>query len=386
MKKVAILTLFYRNYNYGGLLQGYALKKTIDSIEGVNADVLRYLNGDNPIYNNLMQQTKQYGKRMFVKKVLEKSVEKGTFIIKNKIANRFKLYDNFIEDCVNSDGREYTDANIKDTLKIYDCYISGSDQVWNPNCIRNGFLQTFVPDEKTKISYAASIGRGRLTAREQEIIAKNVERFDYVSVREKTAKDLLQNKVKKDISVVLDPVFLLEKSQWNFDVNLEEIEPDRYILVYSFSDSRKYRKKAEKLCKEKGLKLVYIPYAKQKFNLFDNTGVGQKLYNVGPKEFVYLINNANCILTDSFHGVAFSIILNKSFYVFERDNKKNSTSMNSRIYDLLDRFGLRERIVTSKNFDKIEKNNINYDIINKKIERYKKEAFDFLKKAIMNEE
>ena len=70
---------------------------------------------------------------------------------------------------MNHDRMEYTDENIADTLEAYDCYVSGSDQVWNPNCIRNGFLPTFVPERKLKISYGASIGRGRLTAKERDL-------------------------------------------------------------------------------------------------------------------------------------------------------------------------------------------------------------------------
>lgn len=386
MRKVAILTLFYRNYNYGGLLQGYALKKTIDSFSDVQADVLRYKDGVNPIYSGIRQQVKQYGPKMFASKVIEKGIEKCTFLINKKIQKRFVLCDEFIEECVNKDMKEYTDGNITETLPKYDCYVSGSDQVWNPNCIRNGFLQTFVPEDKVKMSYAASIGRGKLTEKESSIIAENVNRFDYVSVREEDAKNILKDKVDKDISVVSDPVFLLEPSLWNFDVKVEEAEPNKYVLFYSFSDSRKYRKKVEKHCRDNGLKILYIPYAKQKFNLFDGSGVGKKLYDIGPKEFVWLIKNASCIYTDSFHGAAFSIILNKQFWVFERDNKNNSTSMNSRLYNLLGRFGLEDRIITLENFKNSKKCSIVYDEINKKIKEYRRYSLQFLKQAITDKE
>ncbi len=386
MKKIAILTLFYKNYNYGGLLQGYALKNTIDSFEESQADVLRYKDGINPIYSGLKQQIRQYGPKMFASKIIEKGMEKCTFLISKKIQKRFVLCDEFIEECVNQDGVEYTDENIAKTLDMYDCYISGSDQVWNPNCIRNGFLQTFVSDCKKKISYAASIGRGKLTDRESDIIAENVNKFDYISVRENDAKNILQEKVNKEINVVSDPVFLPEVDIWNFEAKVKGVKPDKYVLFYSFSDSRKYRNKAEKYCKRNNLKLLYIPYAKQKFNLFDNTGAGEKLYDVGPKEFVWLIKNAKCIYTDSFHGVAFSIILNKEFYVFERDNKYNNTSMNSRIYNLLERFSLGSRIITLENFQKPEECSILYDGINQKIIKYREESLDFLKKAIEDKE
>lgn len=385
MRKVAILTLFYRNYNYGGLLQGYALQKAIDSMDDVQADILKYRDGDNPIYSNVRQQAKQYGLKAFIKKFFEKCLEKMTFLIRGKIACRLKLFDDFIDECAGKNNTEYTDENISEALGEYDCFISGSDQVWNPNCIRNGFLQTFVPEEKIKISYAASIGRGRLTTNEQEIISKYVKKFDYISVREESAKKILQKNMHKDIFVALDPVFLLNKEDWDFGADYETEMPNQYVLVYSFSNSKAYRKKVEKYCKNNGLKLLYIPYAKQKFNLHDNAGKGEKAYNVGPKEFVTLIKHANMVLTDSFHGVALSIILNRNFYVFERDREKNATSMNARLYDLLNKFDLSNRIIHSEDFS-LEQTDIDYNDINKKIGHYRNESFEFLKKAVLHKE
>ena len=189
MGRVAILTLFYRNYNYGGVLQGYALKKTIEKESGNTVDILRYKDGKNPIYSNVIEQSKQYGFKAFFSKIFEKILEKCSFIINRKIGTRFAKFDQFIDECVNKDGVEYTDDNISETLEKYDTYISGSDQVWNPNCIRNGFLQAFVPENKIKVSYAASIGRSRLSDKELSIMAPQIEKFDYISVRENTAKN-----------------------------------------------------------------------------------------------------------------------------------------------------------------------------------------------------
>lgn len=379
MGRVAILTLFYRNYNYGGVLQGYALKKTIEKESGNTVDILRYKDGKNPIYSNVIEQSKQYGFKAFFSKIFEKILEKCSFIINRKIGTRFAKFDQFIDECVNKDGVEYTDDNISQTLEKYDTYISGSDQVWNPNCIRNGFLQAFVPENKTKVSYAASIGRSRLSDKELSIMAPQIEKFDYISVRENTAKNILENKINKNIKVVCDPVFLLDKDEWDIDEPVEGLEPDKYILFYSFSNSKKYRNKVKKICEENGKELVYIPYAKQKFNLYDNKGPGQKLFDIGPKEFVWLIKNANCIYTDSFHGTALSIIFRKNFFVFERDSKKNNTSMNSRIYDLLNKVDLRERIISD-----IKNNNIDidYNIIDINLSKYIENSLEYLKKAL----
>ena len=378
MKDIAILTKYYKNYNYGGVLQGYALKRVLEE-KGYTVDIISYNVGKNknPIYKSIFEQGKQYGLKSATSKIFEKVVGKLKFFISDILDTRIIKFEEFMT----YDTKEYNDSNLSELNNNYDVFISGSDQVWNPNAVRKLFLQGFVKSGKKKISYAASIGRNNLYRKETEILVSYLKSFNYLSVREKTAKKILQEYIDTEIEVVLDPTILLEKEQWDF-ISSKPIYNRPYALFYFFSDSKKIRKKIIDFCKEKNIDLIMIPYANQQFNFFDKKGPGIRINNVGPKEFVSAIKNADYVFTDSFHGAAFSIIYEKQFFIFER-NKKEHVSMNSRLYDLLDNFDLNSRLVTIEEIDKINrKKEIDYNEVNKKKKELKRKSLDFLDKSL----
>ena len=378
MKDIAILTKYYKNYNYGGVLQGYALKKILEE-KGYTIDIISYdvNKNPNPIYKSIYEQSKQYGIKSATNKIIEKSVGKFKFLIKDILNDRIIKFEDFMQ----YDTKEYNDSNIEVLNNEYNVFISGSDQIWNPNAVRKLYLQNFVKKGKKKISYAASIGRNNLSKTESNILIPYLKKFDYLSVREKTAKELLKKFIDSKIEVVLDPTLLLEKEQWN-EISSEPIHNKPYALFYFFSNSKKIRKKIINFCKLKNLDLVMIPYANQQFNFNDSKGPGIRINNIGPKEFISAIKNAEYIFTDSFHGTAFSIIYEKQFFVFER-NKKEHVSMNSRLYDLLDSFDLKDRLVSLKDIKNISNINvINYKVVNDKKQKLKRKSIDFLDKSL----
>ena len=381
MKDAAILTKFYKNYNYGGMLQGYALQKAISKL-GYSADIVSYdlAKNPNPVYPNVIVQAKQYGIGAALSKILEKVIAKGKFFIKDIIAERTEKFNQFMT-FTNAGTELYSDETINLLEKRYKTFISGSDQVWNPNTVRNLYLQTFNAEKARKISYAASIGRDSLSELEANVMIPAIKQFGSLSVREKTAKSLLEKYIDAPVATTLDPTMLLSAEEW-LEVAAPRQVSEKYALVYFFSDSLKVRRKAEPFCAEHGLKLVMIPYAKQEFNLTDQRGPGVRCGNVGPLEFVSLICNADFVLTDSFHGAVFSLIGQIPFTVFER-NKAGHVSMNSRLYDLLDTFDEKHRLVDVSNIckldslEKVDKAKI-LGILREK----KDESLSFLKNAI----
>lgn len=383
MDKIAILTLFYKNYNYGGVLQGYALTQVLNSL-GYSSEIIAYDNGlnQNPIYKNLKEQCCQYSLSEAITKVIEKSIEKLTFLIKCQIQGRKQLFERFIERNVTV-SQIYNDFTIKLCVNEYIAFISGSDQVWNPNSIRKLYLQEFVNDEKLKISYAASISRDKLSSKEAEIIVSCVKRFNAISVREKTAQKILDDFGISSVTVTLDPTLLLNDKQWN-TVASDRIEPEKYVVCYFFSNSYKYRKQINKFCNDKKLKMLFIPYAKQKFNLSDGIGSGNRMDDIGPAEFLALIRDAEYVFTDSFHGAVFSIIYRKEFVVYERD-KDGGTSKNSRLYDLLDIFKLKNQLING-NVDLLKKLSVKIDYKSVKLilENQKKNSIEFLKESLLS--
>lgn len=351
MKDVAILTKYYRNYNYGGMLQGYALYSAIKSL-GYSVDIISYdvRQNANSVYPSIIQQTKQYGLGAAIPKVAERIIAKGKFLIKDIIEERTVLFDKFEAD-IGADTNLYSDDTINNLKREYRVFVSGSDQIWNPNAVRNLYLQTFISEPYRKISYAASIGRDSFSDYEANIMIPAISRFGTISVREKTAKKLLSKYISKSVTTVLDPTFLLSIEEWE-KVSAKRLVEKKYALVYFFSDSLVVRKKAQMFCRVRELELVVIPYAKQEYNLSDSKGPGKKMNNIGPREFVSLVKNAEFVFTDSFHGAVFSLIHQVPFAVFER-NKSGHVSMNSRLYDLLELFQEKDRLVNVNNFDRV---------------------------------
>lgn len=378
MKDIAILTKYYKNYNYGGVLQGYALKRTLEEM-GYETDIISYDVGKNknPIYKSVIEQSKQYEIKSAVNKFFEKLIGKLKFFIKDLLKDRITRFEEFMK----YDTEEYCDDNLVKLNDNYKVFISGSDQVWNPNAVRLLFLQSFAEEGKKKISYAASIGRNKLYKKESDVLVSYLKTFDSLSVREKTAKSLLQEFIDDEIEVVLDPTMLIEKEQWD-EITTDFKHDKPYALFYFFSNSAKVRKQAIEFCKRKNIELLMIPYANQQFNINDRKGPGVRLNSIGPREFVSAIKNAEYVFTDSFHGAAFSIINEKQFFVFER-NKKEHVSMNSRIYDLLDNFDLGNRLLSVDKFCLIDNlNEIDYNTVNMKKQELKRKSLEFLENSL----
>lgn len=381
MKDVAILTKYYKNYNYGGMLQGYALHKVVQNL-GHSCDIISYNVGENknPVYSNLLQQCKQYGIKSASGKVIEKCTGKMKFLIKDILDIRRQKFDEFMNE-TNSNTEVFNDSNLTRLNDEYKYFISGSDQVWNPNAVRLLYLQGFVDDTKTRIAYAASFGRDNLSKFEANKMIPYIKKFNYLGIREKTGTELLKKYIDNPIETVLDPTMLLTQNEWN-SVSSKQIVNEDYAIFYFFSNSYNIRKKSEEFCKKNNLKMALIPYAKQEYNFYDSKGECIRINDIGPKEFVSMIKYAKYVFTDSFHGAVFSIIYNKPFVVFER-NKKGHVSMNSRLYDLLDTFELKDRLINDyENLDDIGE--IDYSSVNILLDKEKNKSLSYLKKSLNN--
>lgn len=385
MKKIGILTLLYENYNYGGALQAYALIRYL-GIKGYDARGVLYSGHDNIVYPTNKDKFQQYNKKEILNKVFRKFESKvNSKKIEELILNRKELFLEFQKKYIPV-SPIYNDLDLSRIENEFDFFISGSDQVWNPNCAFGLFLQKFVKDNRKKISYAASISRNSLSAYEAEKLIPYINQFQYCSVREKTAKEILKNNGIENVKVVLDPTFLLTREQWH-EIIPNKINEEKYVLAYFFSDSKKNRCKIQEYCDKHNLKLYYIPYAKQEYVSTDAEGDGIQQKYVGPLEFLRLIRDAEIVFTDSFHGVALSINLEKEFIVFERDSHNSSASMNSRIYDILNLFKLENRLLSEfKSLEKIVSDKINYASVEMILREERLKSGNFLEEALSGKE
>lgn len=229
--------------------------------------------------------------------------------------------------------RRYTSAEeLRANCPEADVYIAGSDQIWNP-VFPNGkdpaFFLEFVPDERRKISYAASFSVDVLAEEDRARMQPWLSRLDAISVRESSGVDLLKGMGLAGIQV-MDPVFLLEKEAWE---SLAVCPDTRdYILVYDFDNSALVHRVAAALTAQTGKKIISV---------FPMDGASEVWADLGPREFLGAVMNADVVLSNSFHATAFSLIFQKEFYVVNRTEK-----INTRMRDLLAAVALDGRLIS----------------------------------------
>lgn len=375
-KRVGIITHFHGSTNYGGVLQAYALRKVIADM-GYEAEQLRYLTSSENT-SPLPVRAKNLFISSLKRAVAEKQV--GVFIIRagrfgitfvpRKIFNKFIVSkhrapraENFarFNDRYVPSSKEYTRDTVAESVDGYAIFITGSDQVWNPNDFHATYYLDFVPEETPKIAYAASTAVSHIIQEQYERIHPLVGRFQHISVREENAVSLLQGMTDKKIEWVLDPTLLLSAEEWN-EVAAENPVKEPYVFAYILGDRKDNQKCAADFAKKKGLKLVTFPFTASGsprqafFGDIHNYG--------GPDVWLSLVRDAEYVITDSFHAVVFSIVYRKRFAVLRRNADSEKGSMNSRLYSLCKMFPeIEERIVGVDEVDVLDKNMLWGDIV-----------------------
>lgn len=350
MKKIGIITYHFA-VNYGAVLQCYALQTYLEE-KGFEVEVLNYVNDIQKRNNSVVKHGKSF----------KKVIVNGLLLpFKSKITEKHNNFKKFTNDYLNL-SKEI--SNVDELSKYinenkFDYLISGSDQVFNRKIddFDIAFLFPFECNAK-KISYAASTGSA--TKKDILYLQKYLEEFDEISIREENDLVKFDGVTNKKLSVVCDPVMLLENNLWRKITCKTDIVKDEYVVCYFlhkhlFSEEFK---KAKRIAKERKLKLVVINARFSINSLRKNT-----IFTAGPKEFVTLIQNAKFVCTDSFHGTLFSLIFNKEFICF--DTKKNVND--SRRKNLLQNVdGLSAYNFVEDEFDKyqieLEYKNINDNI------------------------
>ena len=353
---VGIISLYYKNYNYGGLLQSYAMVRALKNI-GYNAVQISYDRYSEPKKSFNKDEINSHSNLMdFINKYLIVKGPNYLFRVTHpsdvdyslrSINLRNKILSEFEKSIPHS--RIYSHLDIGQANDEFDYFICGSDQIWNPSYLRDAYFLDFVSEEKKKIAYAASIGRSHLSSSEYEYINKKTRGFSAISVREASAFALLKSNGCRNMQVVLDPTLLLSLEEWETLEKTFPISKD-YVFAYYLDDSVKQRKLVQDFAKKRNLILVTFPNLLGKYRKEDYKFGDVQVYDATPGQFLYLIKNASFVFTDSFHVCMFSILYKKNFIVFERGNKVNKNDMNSRVRSLLEIFGLEEQFVNEDEF------------------------------------
>lgn len=320
-------------YNYGATLQAYALQYYLEKL-GCEVEIIDY---------RLFTHIRYELFTPYPKGRAYKIIRKIPFLryiippIKNRNMlhtwGRKKAFDDFdrkylhISKCVY---RTYEELDKADFAA--DVFIAGSDQIWNPifpNGTDLGYYLDFGDRNIKRISYAASFGVSEISKEQGTFVKEKLSTFAYLSVREQSGVDILRAIGLKAVKC-LDPVFLLNRSEWGEMIQIKRLDY-RYIMVYDFYHEDESMVDFIKcLSKEKGLKILSIndtnnaPYADIQIN------------NAGPIEFLSYIENADYVVSNSFHATAFSMIFNKRFATFPLNTQPNK----GRMIDLIHSVGL----------------------------------------------
>ena len=351
-------------YNVGASLQAYALSTFLQSL-GNEVEIINY-KPDYLIHYKLTGVNNPKYDVPIIKQLY--LIAKFPMRLKRRYEKRKKEFDYFTSHYLNVTSMTYsTNQELKENLLEADVYFAGSDQIWN-TFFQNGkdpaFYLDFVGNKGIKASYAASFATEKIDTNYKEKIKGWINHLDYVSVRESSGLRIL-NDLGIDGGVqVLDPVFLLNEEKWvSIEKNLNINE--KYILIYDFDMNPNIMDYARKLAKENNWEI---------YSVLKNKECDKSFENEGPLSFIYLIRNAQFIISNSFHATAFSIIFRKNFVVFNRNE-----SINTRMKDLLLMFGLEERIVTKNNSINIS---VDYKQVNENIENKIQESKKYIETVL----
>jgi len=264
---------------------------------------------------------------------------------------------------------------LKSIENNFDLWMVGSDQVWNPKTEDDlsPYLLNWV--KGPKVSYASSFGVSEIPDWFQSKVKASLGSFNFISCREKSGVNILKTLGFNDAKQVLDPTLLLDQAAWKELIGSVDGVDKEYVFIYNLGRSETVEEAAKKIAKESGMRIVEV--SKRPFGYKRKEGI-EYVDDAGPLEFVRLISEASCVVTDSFHGTAFSVNLAVPFYSFIDPKKKN----NSRILDFLEELNLSHRAFGSASDLDFADNGINYLEVQKQLSALRDDSVLFLKNAI----
>lgn len=355
-KKVALVTCYFQP-NYGSQLQAYATQVAMNKLDVANETIM--FDGLRSEVNKAKIQ--YFASNIFnINTVRDKmaTVRKFVAIKKNKdyaknVSIRKEMFEDFASSMF-SLSRQFTrKSEVTEAAHEYAAFLVGSDQLWLPSNIAGDYYTlNMVPDDVPKIALATSFGISQLPKKYGLIAGNFLRRFDYISVRETSGQKLVKQWANRDVPVVCDPTILFTAEEWRTALKAEGTgnrfaNEEKYIFVYFLGNNPWERDVVRKVRKDTGLKIVQLAHSDE-YIKSDEGFADYTPYNVGPKEFVELIRDAEYVFTDSFHCTVFSMLNHKRFFTFPRYSQDGTVSTNGRLYSLLSLVHQEGRLVNKE--------------------------------------
>ena len=363
--KIGICTLFYKNLNYGGNLQVYALCSVLKFMKHT-PEVL-------PYYNH----SKTYERLSNIKQLTRKRDA-----VHSSVSKRNRAMKDFADTIPHS--KVYYSNTIHKANKEYNCFIAGSDQVWNPDWINPYMALAFVDSSKRTASYAASTGKITLNDEQADRLKPVLERTQFISIREKESIPALQALTAKPVQYVLDPTMLLKREQWD-EICADRMLEGEYMFCYFLGNNQNLRKVAKEYAAMQNLQLVTLPYLNGNYRSVDDGFGDIQLYDVSPNQFLSLIKFASFVMTDSFHATVFSHLYERAFVV----SGGGKDEMGCRMKSLTELFGTENRYISEHDDVSVEKLSVlpegplKLDWTN--YEKMRQKSFEFLQRVVSDD-
>ena len=363
--KIGIMT-FPNMTSYGCTLQMYALYRAVEQA-GAEAEIINYRNE----YMKARRHTAAGRGKSRIKSALRITATKMLHLRQIATFRRFEQRLSQYPARVTSDK-----GSLREVAKRYDGVICGSDQVWNPlitDTDLSYFLDFCGPDTK-RIAYAPSFGISEFSNEFTEMIRPELEKFRYLSVREDVGVRYVESLVNRKVDTVLDPTFLIPKQDWTA---LEESHPlakGKYILCFPVRKSAELIRFGRELAEKKDATLIIVE-GNLLTRLRNKDRRIQYALDISPEEWLGLLHHAECVVTNSFHGAAFSIHYQKDFYL-----ECSSAKANSRLEQLAAFCGLENRVIRD-GCDGPD-THIDYDNVEARIAPAIQASLDYLKQSI----
>ncbi|EHI98320.1 hypothetical protein CDLVIII_1629 [Clostridium sp. DL-VIII] len=365
--KVAVITR-HAISNYGSLLQAIATQTIINRL-GHECEIIDYIRDDESYrYHEvtlLRRKPNWYNNR--IKRCFYLALRQPESILAGrKFEREQKKY-------LISTKRYTSLEQLKCDKPKADVYMTGSDQVWGPvedGSYDSSYCLSFTDDSDKRISYAASFGHTEMTNELEKYYKKWLSRYQHIAVREDSAVSLLQ-KMNIDVQQVLDPTLLMNVEDWESYISSSHLK-EKYVLVYQLHNDKKLGEYAEKVAKCKGLPLIRISAS-----LHQIARPGKFIWAPKVGDFLAYIKNAECMITDSFHGTVFAINFNTPFVEVLPNN--NTGTRNSSILKLT---GLSSRILKNENDVTLAERHIEFSYANQTLEKFRCISMSILKRMI----
>jgi hypothetical protein len=360
------LVTFHAAHHYGAMLQACALAKTAAAVAG-ECELIDYVRPDNLEAGRVFQ-------RGFSPGVTARNLH--SLLRYSAFRRRYGRFENFVQEVMRLSPERYlTIDEITAAPPRYDVTICGSDQIWNPFIFHEQrfdpvFFASFAQSGR-KVAYAPSFGAAAVEGAVADELRGLVQGFSHLSAREARGAEILGRASGREVPVVLDPTLLMEKDEWAALAAPPPPEDKPYLLCYFVSPPGRLTRFINDIKRNRGAGAVQLAGTRRKA-----PGVGNVVFDAGPREFLSLFQNAAFVLTNSFHGAVFSILFEKPFVCSAGGGEDGQSS---RTGNLLATLGLSGRLIANGETDITD---IDYNSVGERLRAERERSMAYLRAAL----